>query len=324
MIYIYHKEKIMIDLHIHSDNSDGSDSVEEILKKAQKIGLNCISITDHNNCDAYDILKNLKVSELYGGKIIKGIELKCTYKGRIIDVLGYNYNVKKMKKMLGIYYPQHSILQEKYLNHFYSACEKMNLKLTPIQDLKWDKDKDWATILIYNEIKKYPENEEKCPKDMWKSLDSFRYNYLYNKKSDFYIDKTKDYPTLEECISIIHKAKGKAFIAHIYIYNWAQDKKKFINEMVDNYDIDGIECYYTKFSDEQINYVLKLCDEKELCKSGGCDYHGVNKPGISIGVGYGNLKIPDYIMDEWNKEKWYEKIFRKRRVLLEAGGVIYE
>ena len=47
----------MIDLHIHSNNSDGSDTVEEILKKSQQIGLNCISITDHDNCDVYDILK---------------------------------------------------------------------------------------------------------------------------------------------------------------------------------------------------------------------------------------------------------------------------
>ena len=42
----------MIDLHIHSNNSDGSDSVEQILKKAEEQRLECISITDHDNCDA--------------------------------------------------------------------------------------------------------------------------------------------------------------------------------------------------------------------------------------------------------------------------------
>ena len=50
----------MIDLHIHSNNSDGSDSVEEILKKAQELKLHYISITDHDNCDAYDVLKKIK------------------------------------------------------------------------------------------------------------------------------------------------------------------------------------------------------------------------------------------------------------------------
>lgn len=310
----------MIDLHIHSNNSDGTDFVEDILKKAQEIGLNCISITDHDNCDAYDILKKVKINELYTGKIIKGIELKCGYKGRLIDILGYNYNVKKMKKMLKIYYPKHAILQEKYLKHFYEACKKMNLKLTPFEEMQWNKEKDWATLLIYKDIKKYPENEQKCPKDMWESLDNFRYNYLYNKESNFYIDKTKDYPTLEECISIIHSAKGKAFVAHMYIYDWAKDKEQFINEIIDNYKIDGIECYYTKFSDEQSKYISELCEERNLYKSGGCDYHGTNKPGIQLGMGFGNLHIPDYIINDWNREKWYTKLFKRRQLLLKSGS----
>lgn len=306
----------MIDLHIHSNNSDGSDTVEEILKKAEERSLHYISITDHDNCDAYDVLKKINVSKFYSGNILNGIELKCAYKGRLIDVLGYNYNIRRMKKLLKIYYPEHAVLQEKYLKHFYIACEKMGLKLTPFEDLKWNKDKDWATILIYKEIKNHPENEEKCPKDMWESLDSFRYNYLYNKETDFYIDKTKDYPSLEECISIIHKAKGKAFIAHMYIYDWAKNKEEFINEIIDNYDIDGIECYYTKFSDDQINYVLNLCNEKNLYKSGGSDYHGTNRPGINLGVGYGNLQIPDYIVCDWNKEKWYTRFFKRNKLAL--------
>lgn len=314
----------MIDLHIHSNNSDGSDSVEEILKKAQEKNLSCISFTDHDNCDAYDVLKKINVKKFYNGKIIKGIELKCGYKGRLIDVLGYNYNIKIMKKMLRKYYPEHGTLQEKYLKHFYIACKKMNLILTPFEDLKWNREKDWATLVIYREIKSHPENELKCSKDMWESLDTFRYNYLYNKQSDFYIDKTEDYPTLEECISIIHKAKGKAFLAHIYIYNWAIDKVEFINEIVDNYEIDGIECYYTKFTTEQIEYVLNLCEDKKLLRSGGCDYHGTNKPGINLGIGYGNLQIPDSIIDDWNKKIWFLNFIKRKKEILNEVKLIEE
>ena len=43
----------MIDLHIHSTFSDGSDNVEEIIKKANKLGITHLSITDHNTCDAH-------------------------------------------------------------------------------------------------------------------------------------------------------------------------------------------------------------------------------------------------------------------------------
>ena len=310
----------MIDLHIHSNNSDGSDSVQEILEKAEQHNLHYISITDHDNCDAYDVLKTIKIKNFYSGNIIKGIELKCAYKGKLIDVLGYNYNIRKMKKLLKIFYPKHSIVQEKYLKHFYEACNKMELKITPFDQLEWNKDKDWATILIYNEIKKHPENESKCPKDMWESLDSFRYNYLYNEQSDFYIDKTKDYPNLEECISIIHNAKGKAFLAHMFIYDWAKNKEEFINDIIQNYNLDGIECFYTKFSNIQNRLITEYCEENNLYISGGSDYHGSNKPGIELGVGYGNLQIPDFIIEDWTeKKKWYKKFFRKNRLMLPQG-----
>lgn len=313
----------MIDLHIHTNNSDGSDSVLDVLEKAEQLKLTHISITDHDNSDAYDILKKINSKKYFSGKIIKGIELKCAYKGRLIDVLGYNYNIRKMKKLLKKYYPEHSVLQEKYLKHFYKACENMNLKLTPFERLNWNKEKDWATLLIYKEIKKFPENEKKCPNDLWESLDNFRYNYLYNKQTDFYIDKTKDYPNLEECINIIHKAGGLAFMAHIFIYDWAKNKKEFINEIINNYEIDGFECIYTKFSNEQSEYISNICDYKGLYKSGGSDYHGINKPGIELGVGFGNLAIPANIIKNWNTEhhKWYEKLFGKKLLLLDIGNV---
>lgn len=307
----------MIDLHIHSDNSDGSDMVVEILKKANELKLDYISITDHDNCDAYDELKKKNVRKNFDGHIINGIELKCSYQGRVIDILGYNYNVKKMKKLLQTYYPNHAELQEKYIKQFYEACVKLNLTLTPLEELNWDSTKDWATITIYDEIKKHPENETKCPKDLWDSVEHFRYNYLYNKNSIFYIDKSEDYPTLSDCIKIIHQAKGIAFIAHPYIYNWVKDKKKFLSGIIKDYKIDGIECYYSKFSDEQIEYVLNICNQNNLLKCGGSDYHGKNKPGINIAEGYGNMQIPNYIIDNWKdntqKNGLFSKLFRQNK-----------
>ena len=47
----------MIDLHMHTTHSDGSDSVEELLTKAEKLKLSLISITDHDSIDGYKELK---------------------------------------------------------------------------------------------------------------------------------------------------------------------------------------------------------------------------------------------------------------------------
>ena len=77
----------MIDLHIHTKYSDGADSVIEVLEKSEKLGLKYISITDHDNCKAYKELENIDIKKYYRGTIIPGIEIKCSYKKRLIEIL---------------------------------------------------------------------------------------------------------------------------------------------------------------------------------------------------------------------------------------------
>ena len=63
----------MIDLHIHTNNSDGTDTVEELLQKAQELKLEYISITDHDTCMAYKKLKKIDITKIFSGKIIPRI-----------------------------------------------------------------------------------------------------------------------------------------------------------------------------------------------------------------------------------------------------------
>ena len=88
----------MIDIHTHTTYSDGSSSVEEILKEANSANINIFSITDHNTIDAYDEVKKLRY--LFSGNIISGVEITTTYKGETIEVLGYGFDLDKMKKLL--------------------------------------------------------------------------------------------------------------------------------------------------------------------------------------------------------------------------------
>ena len=89
---------------------------------------------------------------------------------------------------------------------------------------------------------------------------------------------------------------------HLFIYKWAKDKVEFINDIVDNYDIDGLECYHSQFTQDNIDYLLKLSDEKGLLKSGGTDYHGDNKPGLKFATGYDDfLNINEEIIENWVK-----------------------
>lgn len=69
----------MIDLHIHTNYSDGKCSLTEILKMAEVNQLEYISITDHDTTDAYFELETLNIENYYSGKIMNGIEIHFNY-----------------------------------------------------------------------------------------------------------------------------------------------------------------------------------------------------------------------------------------------------
>ena len=291
----------MIDLHIHTTYSDGADSLIEVLEKSEKLGLKYISITDHDNCKAYKELENLDIKKYYTGTIIPGIEIKCSYNGRLIEILGYKIDTNKMQEWADEYYKDKtkSILQKKYFNILCEKSREIGLKLSEESKSDFDSEKEWASVHIYNELVKYEENKKILPEGTLDSFNNFSKKYCGDVNSKLYIDKSADYPSLQEAIDVVKKCKGLVFLPHLFIYKWANNKKEFIDEILKNYDIDGIECMHSEFDDEQIEYLLKLTKERNYFRSGGSDYHGKNKVGINLGEGKGNLRIPEEFVEEW-------------------------
>ena len=292
---------MMIDLHMHTNYSDGSDSVEELLENAEKLELEYISITDHDNCKAYKELKNPEIRNKFSGKIIPGIEIKCAYESRLIEVLGYNIDTDKMQKWADEYYKDKTKekLQSKYFDMLYDKCKNLNLIMREKNEIQFDPKTDWASVTIYNEIKSHQENAEKLPIDLWADFNSFSKKYCGDPKHIFYIDKTQDYPSIELAISKIRECGGLAFYPHLFIYKWATDRKLMISELLKKYPVDGIECMHSDFSQDEIDYLINLCQNEGYFMSGGSDYHGKNKVNIQMATGKGNLDIKKEMILNW-------------------------
>ena len=88
-------------------------------------------------------------------------------------------------------------------------------------------------------------------------------------------------------------------MAHVYEYKWVEDKIKYIDELIKDSNLDGIECYYSNFTEKQTAELLQYCKDNNLYTSGGTDYHGTKRPSVEIGIGKGNLKIPDETIKDW-------------------------
>lgn len=291
----------MIDMHMHTTYSDGADSLIEVLKKAESLKLEYISITDHDTCEGYKELAKLDVKKYFSGQIINGVEIKCAYKKRLIEILGYKVDPKVINNFMEKFHKTKSkeILQQKYFDILHERCKDMGLVMSKKEDIEFNPKTDWASIKIYNDIKAHEENKLKVPDNFWSEFNIFSKKYCGDVNYPLYIDKSEDYLQLDEAIKLVKDAGGLVFLPHIFIYKWAEDKKKLLDDIVAEYDIDGIECMHSEFSQDDIDYLLEYTQENNFYRSGGSDYHGKNKVGIEMAVGKGNLKIESYLIQDW-------------------------
>lgn len=287
----------MIDIHSHTTYSDGSSSVEELLEEAQKIHLSLLSITDHNTIQAHFELQNSNIRNKFHGKIISGIEITTTYNGEIVEVLGYGFNLETMQSFL-----KNNVLsfEEKQLKE-YELIKNQYKKIGVIFDennIQFNPKIESCRPAFAAEIKKHQENYPFfLNKESINTDSGFTRNEVYNPKSPLYVNESSLFPNLERAIEMIHQSGGIAFLAHPFAYS-----SNIINELfniINHYKLDGIECFYTTFTKEQSDYLVKVCEEKALYMSGGSDYHGTRKINHSLGTGRGDLCVHESIVINW-------------------------
>lgn len=265
----------MIDLHIHTDNSDGEFSVIEILKKANKLGLTIISITDHDNINAYQELNSINIKDYYEGQIIPGVELEFVYNGKLCDMLGYGVSIKQLmtSELIQNGLIHSTISKEtRILNYLKSVCKSLGIKYS--LDLSILKANYMANDVLVDDILKNPDNKMKLNELGIVDRSTFYRKHICNVTSPFYIDKVSGKENIDifYVTSLIHDCGGLCFLAHPFVYQLS-DTKEFLDNIVSLNLIDGIECEHRKHNEDQIKFLHSYCDNHGLLKSGGSDFH---------------------------------------------------
>lgn len=289
----------MIDLHMHTQFSDGSETCTTVLKKCQEKNLDYISITDHNTTDVYKELSKIDTKKYFKNKIIPGIELNTKVLNIPIEILGYGIDYEKMNELIKSVYIPTSKRNEIEVARLYDKCIKSNIVLDKNCLERFDTS-SFASTFIHKEIIKHPENKKYISEDAWEDSKIFYRKYMSDPETPFYLEMEDLVPDFKTAANLIKETGGLVFLPHIFEYR--TNSEKVLNYILENYEFDGIECYYTTFTKDQTDEVLNLCKEKNLLISGGSDFHGNVKPNVSVGIGYGNLNIPTEIINPWIKD----------------------
>ena len=286
----------MIDLHMHTIYSDGDKTVEEVLKMYENKKLEYISITDHDTCKQYNDVA-LKNNNIFNGKIIIGSELHAVFQKKNIEILAYNINPNIISKWCEKYYSEEKLREQQDIcrQRLFDICNKHGLVYDESKIRKPKKVSEYVERPIYEEVMKHKENH-KILGEFTESFGIFFRKGLANPESSYFMNHIEFRPPYKEVIDIIHKAGGKAFLAHPFEYKF-KDTIEFINDLRKEKELDGIECFHPSANQEQRNILVEYAKNNNLYISGGSDYHGSPKPDIEIGVGRGDLSISKEILN---------------------------
>lgn len=268
----------MINLHTHTNYSDGIYSPNELLKMFKENNINICSITDHDTVEAYyNIDKSLLGYNI--NKFIPGVELKSTYKGIPIEILGYYINIDQMRDYLKI--------KQQGMFEFQRYSFKKGIEIAYKLKLKFDerelKDGEYAAVAVFDLLNKYNDyNSNILGKEILSNRATFYRKTFSNPKSPFYVSETNLGYSVQDTINKVHEVGGIAFLAHIGNYHAVADKLKFLEDLVKETNIDGIECYYPSHNEYDTKRYIDFCKTNNLLISGGSDFHGKEDQNILL------------------------------------------
>lgn len=285
----------MIDLHCHSSFSDGEFKPDILLKKANEIGLTYFSITDHNNCFAYEKIDTSKFS----GKLIRGVEIVTSFKKHIVEILGYGMQIEEINE-----WSREN--RKKELEYARNVYEKL-IDIFETKNISYTRNYNFNLIMsdggttgkvkqyFYKDLLKYRENVKIIGEETLLSYSNFNKKGLNNPNSILFISEYTRFLELEDAVDLIHRNHGLCFLAHAYQYN-IKNHINFLDDICNNVKIDGLEVYHSSFSKKQIREISEYADKNNLYKSGGSDYHGKLKPNIKLGH---DLQISEELIKPW-------------------------
>ena len=269
--------KKLIDMHTHTNYSDGDYSPTELIELAKKQNIKILGITDHDTLEGIkNVPKNIK-----NLKIIPGIELTAKVpKGRM-HILGYNIDINNEElndKM--------SWLKDKSTNSVISLIEQLK--------------KDYKIYFTHEEIKELINaNHNLGRPDLARLLIKKGYVKTVQEAFDKYLiaayDKTRKVNKNlkpEECIKLILNSGGIPVLAHPHSLELDNKKLEILIRKMIKQGLKGIEVYHSDHTKEKEEFYLYLANKYKLLISGGSDYHGpITKPDIFLGLGKNNIMI---------------------------------
>jgi predicted metal-dependent phosphoesterase TrpH len=305
----------VIDLHMHSICSDGTDAPEDLAGRVVAAGLTAAALTDHDTTAGHRAYGEVLAAN--GIEFVPGVEISCKHQPSGLSAHVLCYFVED-----GADTPIQAILSglrddrgarnlqlfERLHELGYDEITREQIEQLAEKPLFEAGRPHFAQAVLESYGPESPhEPRSEMPKGFISVNDVFA--RLLGNEKPAYIPKA--HLSIADAADAAARSGAVAVIAHPIITfckddgtSWTIDaQRRHLGEVFEGLAHDGIvgvETRYSRHSPEQVLMLLDLCDRHGLVPTGGSDFHGSNKPDLSVGIGVteskgtaSQLRVPD-------------------------------
>ena len=272
-----------VDLHTHSNKSDGSFSPTALVDYAIEKGLLAVALTDHDTADglaeAISHAEELTRAGHPSIEVVPGIEFSTKHEDKDVHIVG-----------LYISYDAPDFLAK--LQEFVDSRTGRNIKMCHnLQeagiDITYEKlqERNPDAVITRAHYASYLFEEGYV-----KSRSEAFARYL-GDHTKYFVPREKVTPA--QAVELILRVGGIPILAHPPLYHMGKERLDRLVASLKDVGLMGIEAVYSTYTNQDERDMISLADKYDLLLSGGSDFHGANKPNLDLGVGYGKLFVPE-------------------------------
>jgi hypothetical protein len=271
-----------VDLHTHSHYSDGSDAPAEVVGAAISAGLSAVALTDH------DTLEGIPEAVCAGsGKIevVGGIEISC------------EWSPGAMHMVVLFLDPERGPLQDA-LDEVRQGREGRNHRIVArLQNLGIDIAYEEIVTEAGNGVVGRPHIAAVLVRKGVVDTLNRAFTDLLGNGKPAYVPRFRLTP--EHAIGLSLESGAVPILSHPHTLglNTAAEFSSTFRHLKE-VGLVGLEAHYAEYPPDERLELAAVARSHGLIPSGGSDYHGTYRPGVAVGSGHGDLRVPDEVLEE--------------------------
>jgi hypothetical protein len=270
-----------VDLHAHTTASDGTDSPARLIKLAASLGLSAVAVTDHDTTQGLPEAEEAAFGA--GIELVKGVEVSADWRGGAMHML---------------------VLLAEDCDLLHARLREVRRGRTVRNHLMVERLRGQGIPMTMEEVEEEggqgtigrPHFASVLVKKGYVSDVGEAFNRYLGRGRSAYVERER--LSSSQAIDLAHSVGGVAVLAHPLTIGVEGGELSTLVGDLATLGLDGLEAYYGAYDPTTRENLATLARRHGLVPTGGSDYHGDFKPDIGLGVGRGDLLVPDRVLEE--------------------------